>query len=220
LVLAGRRADALEETARLINASNDTLCIPTHVAREDSVEALFRAAVSRFNRIDLLFNNAGISSRPVPIESLSLEDWRSVLETNVTGAFLCLRAAFRVMKAQSPQGGRIINNGSISAASRRPNSAPYTASKHAITGLTKSASLDGRKYRIACGQIDIGNAATTMASKMSEGVPQANGTVMPEPVFDVEHVGEAIAFMDSLPIDANVLSMTLMATAMPFVGRG
>jgi len=221
LVLAGRRDETLRETAGLIGATADSpLCVATDVTEYASVQNLFARAVERFGRIDLLFNNAGIGAPGVSIDALEEADWRRVIDTNLTGAFFCLHAAFRAMKAQDPQGGRIINNGSISAHSPRPNSIPYTASKHAITGLTKSASLDGRTFNIACGQIDIGNAASAMGSRMAQGVPQANGTIAPEPVMDVAQVGEAVAYMDSLPLEANVQFMTIMATAMPFVGRG
>jgi NAD(P)-dependent dehydrogenase (short-subunit alcohol dehydrogenase family) len=221
LALAGRRIDALEETREaLANSGEPALCIPTNVVEESEVARLFASTVRRFGRLDLLFNNAGVGLPDVPTDEVAEADWRRVIDTNLTGAFLCLQAAFRVMKAQAPQGGRIINNGSISATSPRPNSAPYTASKHAITGLTKSASLDGRRYNIACGQIDIGNAASAMGAKMAHGVPQADGSIAAEPVMSLDHVGEAIVYMDSLPLDANVQFMTLMATAMPFVGRG
>jgi NAD(P)-dependent dehydrogenase (short-subunit alcohol dehydrogenase family) len=190
------------------------------VTSPGSVEALFAKTKNAFGRLDLLFNNAGISAPAVPLEDLTFEQWKGVVETCLTGAFLCTREAFRVMKAQQPQGGRIINNGSISAQTPRPNSAPYTAAKHAITGLTKSTSLDGRKYDIACGQIDIGNAATEMTAKMKRGVRQANGAIAVEPTMDVEHVARAVLYMASLPLDANVSSLTVLATKMPFVGRG
>jgi NAD(P)-dependent dehydrogenase (short-subunit alcohol dehydrogenase family) len=221
LVLAGRRADVLEESAALVEAAGGrVLAVPTDVSDPEAVRGLFDAAVARFGRVDLLFNNAGTGAPPTPIEELSIEAWRRVIDVNLTGAFLCLQAAFRVMKAQRPQGGRIINNGSISAHVPRPDSAPYTASKHAITGLTRSASLDGRRHGIACGQIDIGNAATDMAAAMTAGVRQANGTVAAEPVMDVAAIGAAVVYMDSLPLDANVQFMTVMATAMPYIGRG
>jgi NAD(P)-dependent dehydrogenase (short-subunit alcohol dehydrogenase family) len=221
LVLAGRRADALETTAASVRETGaQAITVPTDVIDPKAVDDLFDTAVARFGRVDLLFNNAGASTKPVPIDELAVEDWLKVVNVNLTGSFLCLRAAFRVMKAQRPQGGRIINNGSISAYAPRPNSAPYTASKHAITGLTKSASLDGRAFDIACGQIDIGNAATDLTARMTAGVPQADGAVRPEPVMDATHVGEAIAYMDSLPLSANVQFITVMATKMPFVGRG
>ncbi|HWW64142.1 MAG TPA: SDR family oxidoreductase [Sphingomonadaceae bacterium] len=221
LVLAGRRAEALAETAALLADTSDApLCVAADVTDAAAVSSLFARAIERFGRVDLLFNNAGIGAPDVPLDQLREADWRRVIDTNLTGAFLCLQAAFRAMKTQTPQGGRIINNGSISAHSPRPNSIAYTASKHAITGLTKSASLDGRPFDIACGQIDIGNAASAMGSRMAQGVPQANGSIAVEPVMDAEHVGEAIAYMDSLPLDANVQFMTLMASAMPFIGRG
>ncbi len=221
LVLAGRRPRALEKVAAEVAAAGGhALSVPTDVADAASVELLFDAAVKHYGRVDLLFNNAGIAAPAVPLESITVASWQSVINTNLTGAFFCVQQAFRVMKAQSPQGGRIINNGSISAHSPRPDSAPYTASKHAITGLTKSASLDGRKYNIACGQIDIGNAATDMAGRMTAGVTQANGAVAPEPVFDAGIVGETVAHMDSLPLDANIQFITVMATAMPYIGRG
>jgi NAD(P)-dependent dehydrogenase (short-subunit alcohol dehydrogenase family) len=218
VALAGRRADALEETARVQPAR--ALPVPTDVASPAAVRALFDTTVARFGRVDLVFNNAGIGAPPVPLEDLTDEQWRAVVDTNLTGVFLCIREAFRVMKAQTPRGGRIVNNGSISAHAPRPNSAPYTATKHAVTGLTKSASLDGRKYDIACGQIDIGNAATDMAMRMAKGVPQANGEIAVEPLMDVADVASAVLYMASLPLSANVQFMTVMATKMPFVGRG
>jgi NAD(P)-dependent dehydrogenase (short-subunit alcohol dehydrogenase family) len=220
VVLAGRRADALAETRELGPDPSRLLVHPADVSDRDQVEALFEAAVERFGRVDLLFNNAGTGAPPVPLEDLSLDDWRRVVDVNLTGAFLCLQAAFRCMKAQSPQGGRILNNGSISAQVPRPRSVAYTATKHAMTGLTRQASLDGRAYNIACGQIDIGNAATEMTARMSRGVPQADGSVAPEPTMDVAAVGEAVAYMAGLPLEANVQFMTVMATAMPFIGRG
>ncbi|MHB1559218.1 MAG: SDR family oxidoreductase [Isosphaeraceae bacterium] len=223
VALAGRRAEALEETAaRAARAASSgrTLPVPTDVADEGSVRALFEQTVRAFGRVDLLFNNAGSGAPPVPIEELSFDQWQRVVDVNLTGAFLCTREAFRVMKGQDPRGGRIINNGSISAHTPRPNSSPYTATKHAIAGLTKSAALDGRRYNIACGQIDIGNAATEMTARMKDGVLQANGSVAPEPTMDVEHVARAVLYMAGLPLDANVLFMTVMATEMPFVGRG
>jgi NAD(P)-dependent dehydrogenase (short-subunit alcohol dehydrogenase family) len=219
VVLAGRRRDALEHTARQVPAGR-TLVVPTDVTRPDSVHELFERTVSEFGRLDVLFNNAGVSAPGVLLEDLTFDQWRTVVETNLTGPFLCTQAAFRIMKAQTPRGGRIINNGSISAAAPRPNSAPYTATKHAITGLTKSTSLDGRKYDIACGQIDIGNAATDMTASMSKGVPQANGTIAPEPTLDVAHVVRAVLYMASLPLEANVQFLTVMATKMPLIGRG
>jgi NAD(P)-dependent dehydrogenase (short-subunit alcohol dehydrogenase family) len=223
VVLAGRRPEALEETAARAHQARSPgrpLAVPTDVADEASVRALFEATRSAFGRLDLLFNNAGTGAPPVLLEDLAIDDWRRVVDINLTGAFLCTREAFRLMKDQDPRGGRIINNGSISAHAPRPNSAPYTATKHAITGLTKSAALDGRKYDIACGQIDIGNAGTEMTARMMDGVPQADGSLVPEPTIDVEHVARAVVYMAGLPLDANVLFMTVMATKMPFVGRG
>lgn len=221
VVLAGRRREPLEGTAKAAGeAGVTTLVVPTDVGDPASVEALFERVREQFGRLDLLFNNAGVFSPAVPLEDLTFEQWKNVVDVNLTGAFLCLQAAFRLMKSQEPRGGRIINNGSISAYAPRPNSAPYTATKHAITGLTRSAALDGRKHGIAVGQIDIGNAATDMTARMKEGVPQADGRVAPEPVMDAVHVGRAVAHMASLPLDANVLFMTVMATNMPFVGRG
>jgi NAD(P)-dependent dehydrogenase (short-subunit alcohol dehydrogenase family) len=221
VVLAGRRARALERTAAEAGADAPrALAVPADVGDEESVRRLFERTRSAFGRLDLLFNNAGAGAPPVPLEDLTLEQWRRVVDVNLTGAFLCTREAFRLMKAQSPRGGRIINNGSLAAHAPRPNSAPYTASKHAVTGLTKSTALDGRAYDIACGQIDIGNAATDMAARMKDGVPQASGAVAPEPTMDVEHVARAVVYMAGLPLDANVLFLTVMATKMPFVGRG
>ncbi len=219
VVLAGRRREPLEATARAAPEAR-TLVVPTDVADPASVRNLFARTKEAFGRLDLLFNNAGIGAPPVPLEDLTYEQWRAVVETNLSGAFLCTQEAFRLMKAQVPRGGRIINNGSISAHSPRPNSAPYTATKHAITGLTKSAALDGRRYGIACGQIDIGNAATDMTARMETGVLQADGSVRPEPRMDPAHVARAVVYMAGLPLDANVLFMTVMATQMPFVGRG
>jgi NAD(P)-dependent dehydrogenase (short-subunit alcohol dehydrogenase family) len=219
--LAGRRADALQETIK--QAGPDAaraLAVPTDVTQPDSVRALFGKVKEKWGRLDLLFNNAGQNAPGIPLEDLSFEQWKTVVDVNLTGMFLCLQEAFRVMKAQDPRGGRIINNGSISAHAPRPNSTPYTATKHAVTGLTKCASLDGRKYDIACGQIDIGNALTEMAARMAKGVPQANGEIAIEAVMDVQHVANAIVHMASLPIEANVQFMTVMATKMPFVGRG
>ncbi|MBS0472900.1 MAG: SDR family oxidoreductase [Proteobacteria bacterium] len=217
VVLAGRRAEALAETAAL--APHATfLCLPTDVADPAAVMALFAATKDRFGRLDVLFNNAGTGAPPVPMEDLTLAQWQAVVNVNLTGPFLCTQQALKLMKVQG--GGRIINNGSISAHAPRPNSAPYTATKHAITGLTKATALDGRAFNIACGQIDIGNAETPMTARMKNGVPQPNGTLAPEPVMDVEAVAKAVLYMASLPLDANVLSMTVMATKMPFVGRG
>jgi len=218
VVLAGRRLEALEETAS--GAKGPTLAVPTDVAEPESVRNLFARTRERFGRLDVLFNNAGTGTPPVPIEDLTYEQWRRAVDTNLTGAFLCTQEAVRMMKAQTPRGGRIINNGSISAHAPRPNSAPYTATKHAITGLTKSTSLDGRAFDIACGQIDIGNAVSPMTERMTQGVMQANGTVTVEPRMDVEHVASAVVYMASLPLEANVQFLTVMATTMPFVGRG
>ncbi len=218
LALAGRRKDALEETAAKL--AGESLAAPTDVGDPDSVAALFQAVRQRFGRLDLLFNNAGTGAPPLPMEELSFAQWQAVVNANLTGAFLCTQGAIRLMKAQTPQGGRIINNGSISATTPRPNSAPYTATKHAITGLTKSTALDGRAFNIACGQIDIGNAATAMTARAHEGLPQPDGRIAPEPRMDLEEAARAVAYMASLPLDANVLFMTVMATTMPFVGRG
>ena len=219
VVLAGRRREPLEAAAA--EAGNEAVALTCDVRDPASVAALFAEIDARFGRLDLLFNNAGMSSPPVPLEELTLEQWTSVVETNLTGAFLCTQEAFRIMKRQSPHGGRIINNGSLSASVPRPRSAPYTAAKHAITGLTRSTSLDGREHDIACGQIDIGNAATAMAAPMSTpGVRQASGTVEREPTIDVTHVARAVVYMATLPLDANVQFMTVMATKMPFIGRG
>lgn len=221
VVLAGRRPEPLEDVAGLIRKmGGEALSVPTDVADEDSVDALFDEVRRLFGRLDLLFNNAGLFSPAVLLEDLTYAQWRNVVDVNLSGVFLCTRAAFRIMKAQDPMGGRIINNGSISAYVPRPNSAPYTSTKHAVTGLTKSAALDGRKYNIAVGQIDIGNAETDMVARMKTGVPQADGRVMPEAVMDVAHAAKAVVSMASLPLDANVLFMTVMATKMPFVGRG
>jgi NAD(P)-dependent dehydrogenase (short-subunit alcohol dehydrogenase family) len=220
LVLGGRRLQLLEETAHLCGPKSVIACASTDVTDEISVARLFNRAGKEYGRVDLLFNNAGMAAPAKKLEDLALSDWRSVLATNLDGAFICLREAFRTMKVQDPQGGRIINNGSISAVSPRPDSAPYTASKHAMTGLTKSASLDGRAYNIVCSQIDIGNASSAMGERMNQGVPQANGCIAVEPVFDVALVGEAVAYMDSLPLAANVQFMTLLASNMPFIGRG
>ena len=221
VALAGRRADPLEETAALSTVDRArALVIPTDVSRPDAVRALFDRVVAEAGRLDVLFNNAGGGAPPIPLEELTPAQWQSVVDVNLTGVFLCLQQAFRVMKAQSPRGGRIINNGSISAHAPRPNSAPYTATKHAVTGLTKSASLDGRAFDIAVGQIDIGNAATPMTARMPQGVMQPNGQIAAEPVMDVNVVANAVLHMAALPLDANVLFMTVMATKMPFVGRG
>ena len=218
--LAGRRQDALEETHSLSDAADAAIVVPTDVTDPSSVEQLFAQTASTFGRVDVLFNNAGVSAPGDLLEDISFAAWQQVVNVNLTGAFLCTQAAFRQMKEQAPAGGRIINNGSISALSPRPNSAPYTATKHAITGLTKSSSLDGRKYNIACGQIDIGNAGTDMTSRMSAGVPQADGSLAPEPTIDVNHIADAVVYMAQLPLDANVPFITVMATKMPLVGRG
>jgi NAD(P)-dependent dehydrogenase (short-subunit alcohol dehydrogenase family) len=221
VVLAGRRAEALERTAREGHSGrSQLLAVPTDVTDPISVRALFDKTKEAFGRVDLLFNNAGIGAPGVSLDELTVEQWRAVVDTNLTGPFLCTQQAFRIMRGQTPQGGRIINNGSISAYVPRPYSAPYTATKHAITGLTRSTSLDGRKYDIACGQIDIGNAGTDMAAKMAKGVPQANGEIAVEPLMDVGHVARAVVYMAGLPLDANVQFMTVMATKMPFIGRG
>jgi NAD(P)-dependent dehydrogenase (short-subunit alcohol dehydrogenase family) len=221
VALVGRRRAALEAVAEAGKPSGSpVLMVPTDVSDPASVKALFVAVAEKFERLDLLFNNAGVGARAVPLEDLPYDQWKKVIDINLTGAFLCTQEAFKIMKAQQPQGGRIINNGSISAHAPRPNSAPYTASKHGMTGLTKATSLDGRKYNIACGQVDIGNAATELTARMSHGVPQANGTIEAEPTFDADHVARAVLYMASLPLDANVQFMTLMATKMPFVGRG
>jgi NAD(P)-dependent dehydrogenase (short-subunit alcohol dehydrogenase family) len=204
----------------LKNLGGTATALPADVSEPRAVKELFGTVINEFGRLDVLFNNAGINAPPVPFEDLSFEQWAAVVGVNLTGAFLCAQAAFRIMKAQTPQGGRIINNGSISAHAPRPNSAPYTATKHGISGLTKAISLDGRKYNVACSQIDIGNAATEMTERMTEGVAQANGTKMPEPRMNVEHVAEAVLYMANLPLDANVQFMTLMATTMPYIGRG
>ena len=218
VVLSGRRRELLDGVAK--EAKGRTLVVPTDVGDPASVRALFARTKEAFGRLDLLFNNAGIGAPPVPLEELTHEQWKAVVDTNLTGAFVCTQEAFKIMKSQEPRGGRIINNGSISAHVPRPNSAPYTSTKHAITGLTKSTSLDGRKYDIACGQIDIGNAATDLAARMAKGVPQANGTIAVEPLMDVQHVASAVLFMASLPLESNVQFLTVMATKMPFVGRG
>jgi NAD(P)-dependent dehydrogenase (short-subunit alcohol dehydrogenase family) len=221
VTFAGRRKDLLEAAAAEGKASgSQALVVPTDISDPESIRALFARTMEAFGRLDLLFNNAGIGAPPVPLEDLPFEKWKAVVDTNLTGTFLCTQEAMRIMKSQQPRGGRIINNGSISAHAPRPNSAPYTSTKHAITGLTKSTSLDGRKYDIACGQIDIGNAATPLTERMKRGVPQANGTVEVEPTMDVEHVARAVVYMASLPLDANVQFLTVMATKMPFVGRG
>ena len=221
VVLAGRRADALQETIALAGALGaHALAVPTDATDPAAVKALFAATRERFGRLDVLFNNAGTSAPAIPMDELSFEQWKAVVDVNLTAVFLCTQQAFALMKTQEPRGGRIINNGSISAYAPRPFSAPYTATKHAITGLTKATSLDGRAHDIACGQIDIGNAASEMTQRMTTGVPQANGTLMAEPRMDVKHVADAVVHMASLPLEANVQFMTVMATKMPFVGRG
>jgi NADP-dependent 3-hydroxy acid dehydrogenase YdfG len=221
VALAGRRENALRETAApAASAEGSALVVPTDVTVAESVAALFGAVHDRFGRVDLLVNNAGMFGPAGAVDEISLPGWRQIVDTNLTGAFLCAHHAFRMMKAQTPRGGRIINNGSISAHSPRPNSVGYTATKHAITGLTKSISLDGRRFDIACGQIDIGNAATEMTQAISQGALQADGSVAPEATFDAEHVAAAVLYMASLPLDANVQFLTVMATTMPFIGRG
>ncbi|MEH6910649.1 MAG: SDR family oxidoreductase [Oceanicoccus sp.] len=221
LILAGRRREPLESCAQEISDLGvEVIVVPTDVGNVEAVVALFLQIESNFGRIDLLFNNAGTGAPPVPIDELSFEQWQRVVDVNLTGSFLCAQAAFKLMKKQVPTGGRIINNGSVSATSPRPNSAPYTATKHAITGLTKSLSLDGRAYNIACGQIDIGNALTDMTQVMKKGVLQANGDISPEPTMDVDDVARSVVFMAKLPLESNVQFMTVMATAMPLIGRG
>jgi NAD(P)-dependent dehydrogenase (short-subunit alcohol dehydrogenase family) len=220
VVLAGRRAEFLEKTAAESGAGPRVLAVPADVSDPEAVRMLFRKTKEAFGRVDLLFNNAGVGAPGIPFEDLTYEQWKPVVDTNLTGMFLCAQEAFRMMKSQEPRGGRIINNGSISAHAPRPDSAPYTATKHGVTGLTKSLSLDGRKYDIACGQIDIGNALTELAARMAAGVTQANGDKAPEPMMDVKHVGDAIVYMAGLPLEVNVQFMTIMATKMPFVGRG
>jgi NAD(P)-dependent dehydrogenase (short-subunit alcohol dehydrogenase family) len=221
VVLAGRRADALQQTIAQAGAqAANALAVPTDAGDPAAVAALFDSVRARYGRLDLLFNNAGTGAPAVPMDELSFEQWKTVVDVNLTAVFLCTQAAFRLMKSQTPRGGRIINNGSISAHAPRPFSAPYTATKHAVTGLTKATSLDGRAHDIACGQIDIGNAASDMTERMASGVPQANGALMVEPRMDVKVVANAVVHMASLPLDANVLFMTVMATKMPFVGRG
>jgi NAD(P)-dependent dehydrogenase (short-subunit alcohol dehydrogenase family) len=220
VALAGRRPEPLEKLAADSGAGTHAVAIPTDVSDPASVRALFARTKTSFGRLDLLFNNAGVSAFAMPMEDISYEQWKTVVDINLTGTFLCTQEAIKLMKNQTPQGGRIINNGSISAHAPRPDSAPYTATKHAITGLTKSTSLDGRKYDIACSQIDIGNAHTELAARMADGVPQANGTIAVEPLMDVDHVASAVLYMAGLPLSANVQFMTIMATKMPFVGRG
>ena len=221
VVLAGRRADALQETVTLAGALGpNALAVPTDACDPAAVRGLFDATRAAFGRLDVLFNNAGTGAPAIPLDELSFEQWKAVVDINLTAVFLCTQQAFKLMKSQTPRGGRIINNGSISAHAPRPFSAPYTATKHALTGLTRSLSLDGREYDIACGQIDIGNAASEMTQRMTTGVPQANGTMMVEPRMDLKHVADAVVHMASLPLEANVQFMTVMATKMPFVGRG
>ncbi len=220
VVLAGRRLDPLKQVANESGAEARAFAVPTDVANAESVRALFSAVVERFGRVDLLFNNAGVSNPPGPFEDWTPEQWKGVVDINLNGMFYCIQQAFRTMKAQTPRGGRIINNGSISATTPRPNSAAYTATKHAVEGLTKTASLDGRKYDIAVGQIDVGNAITELAARMAKGVPQANGEIAVEPMIDVKIVGQSVLYMANLPLEANVLFHTVMATKMPFVGRG
>lgn len=221
VVVAGRRREPLDETVQDRAGGGEMVAVVADVTDEASVDRLFAETVQRFGRLDLLFNNAGTAAPPVPLEELDLAAWQRVVDTNLTGAFLCTRAAFRIMKAQRPGGGRIINNGSVSAHVPRPHSAPYTASKHAVTGLTRAAALDGRAHRIACGQIDIGNAGTDLLRALEDtGFQQADGSVRPEPTIDLRHVGDAVSYMAGLPLEANVLFLTVMATAMPLVGRG
>jgi NAD(P)-dependent dehydrogenase (short-subunit alcohol dehydrogenase family) len=221
VVLTGRRAEALEDTAARSGLARErTLVVPANVGDPADVQALFARTKERFGRLDVLFNNAGIAAQGVPLEEIPIEAWRAVVDTNLSGPFYCTQEAFKIMKSQTPRGGRIINNGSISAYTPRPNSAPYTATKHGISGLTKSTALDGRKYDIACGQIDIGNAATALTERMAKGVLQANGEIAVEPRLDLKAVADAIVYMAELPLDANVLFMTVMATKMPYVGRG
>jgi len=221
VAFAGRRIEPLQQAiAEAGMPADQSLAVSTDVGNPDSVNALFEKVKATWGRLDVVFNNAGVSAPGIPMEDLTFEQWKNVVDINLTGPFLCTQAAIRIMKAQTPQGGRIINNGSISAHAPRPNSVPYTATKHAITGLTKSTSLDGRKYNIACGQIDIGNAATEMAARMAKGIIQANGEMAVEPLMDVQHVADAVLHMAQLPLETNVQFMTIMATKMPFVGRG
>jgi NAD(P)-dependent dehydrogenase (short-subunit alcohol dehydrogenase family) len=220
VTVAGRRLAELEKTAAMADAARKMIAVQADVSKPDSVNALFAAVKQEFGRLDVLFNNAGLNAPGIPIEDLTYEKWTSVVDVNLTGAFLCAQAAFRMMKDQEPRGGRIINNGSIAAYAPRPNHVPYTATKHAITGMTKCFSLDGRKYDIACSQIDIGNAATEMTDRLAKGVMQANGTIIAEPRMQLKQVADAVVFIANLPLDANVQFMTLMATKMPLVGRG
>jgi NAD(P)-dependent dehydrogenase (short-subunit alcohol dehydrogenase family) len=221
VALAGRRSEPLQQTlAEAGESGSQAIAIPTDVSNPQSVRALFAKAKEEFGRIDVLFNNAGINAPGIPFEDLPYETWKEIVDINLTGVFLCAQEAFRLMKDQQPRGGRIINNGSISAYAPRPDSAPYTATKHGVTGLTKAISLDGRKYDIACSQMDVGNATTALAERIAKGVKQANGTVATEPMIDVAHVARAVVYIASLPLDANIQFMTIMATKMPFVGRG
>ena len=220
VALAGRRIERLEAVAEESGAGPRVLAVQTDVSNPESVAGLFEQTAQAFGRVDLLFNNAGTGTPPIPLEDLTLEQWQRVVDVNLTGAFLCAQQAIRMMKSQNPKGGRIINNGSISAHVPRPHSAPYTSTKHAMTGLTRSIALDGREHDIVCGQIDIGNALTRMTARMSEGMPQPDGSIRPEPTMDVENVAQAVVYMDSLPLDANVPFITVMASAMPFFGRG
>lgn len=220
VALAGRRSEPLQQVATQSGAGDRALIVPTDVSDEVQVQQLFERTTETFGRVDLLFNNAGVNAPGIPLEDLTLAQWKNVVDINLTGMWLCIRQAFRTMKSQTPRGGRIINNGSISAHTPRPNSSPYTSTKHAVMGLTKSASLDGRKYDIAVGQIDIGNAATEMAARMAKGVTQANGEIAVEPLMDVAIVGQSVLYMANLPLEANVMFHTVMATKMPFAGRG
>jgi NAD(P)-dependent dehydrogenase (short-subunit alcohol dehydrogenase family) len=220
VALAGRRAEPLEAVAAESGAGPRAVAVPTDVADPQAVRALFDRVVQAFGRVDLLFNNAGVNAPGVPLDELTVEQWKNVVDINLNGMFYCIQHAFRVMKAQEPKGGRIINNGSISAHTPRPNSIAYTATKHAVMGLTKTASLDGRKHDIAVGQIDVGNAGTEMAMRMAKGVPQANGEIAVEPLIDVNIVGQSVLYMANLPLEANVMFHTIMATKMPFAGRG
>ncbi len=220
VVIAGRRMEPLEETVKEAGADVPILAVQTDVGNPESVRALFAKTTEALGRLDVLFNNAGHGAPRLPLEDLTYEDWQRVVDTNLTGTFLCTQEAIKIMKAQEPMGGRIINNGSISAHVPRPDSAPYTSTKHGITGLTKSTSLDGRKYNIACGQVDIGNAATDMTARSAQGTPQADGSIKVEPTFDVEHVADTVVYMSNLPLDTNVQFVTIMATDMPYIGRG
>ncbi len=220
VALAGRRVEVLDETAEMSGAAERALSVPTDVADADAVHSLFETTVQKFGRLDVTFNNAGMGAPAVDMDELSVEQWKTVVDVNLTGVFLCVREAFRVMKNQDPQGGRIINNGSISAYTPRPFSIAYTATKHGVAGITKTTAIDGRRYNICCNQIDIGNAGTPMTARMSDGVPQPDGSVRPEPTMDANHVGDAIVHMASLPLDASIQTMTIMANQMPYLGRG